>query len=314
MSRKNIAGMSIGGGRKENFFFCLLEYFEDSDRWFLASVHQVKDEDDMDGDEAIANWVEKYELTKLIVDFPLSRPTCDTCELECPGTKKCDHPTVTQVRERMTKFLAEDAARLKANPKKYEEQRVEDNMVHYSRDTFNKHPTHHMLSKSFKRRLKKGYIPYWNRPIDYFIWEHYYDQLLGLFKVSYDSFSNVSTMLLSKFKYLLRHLPNNLDMHESNPKICLLELLRRRVIKKNHLQKLSDLEESVIGRLEIIQLIEKELNVFIYDNDLEVIVKNPKAFDSFLLSVVGKQYLSDKIVEIPDWAQKGNAKFVLPAF
>ena len=73
--------------KKENFFFCLLQFFEDSNRWFLSSVHQVKEEDDLDRDEPVTLWVEKYGLTQLVVDFPLSRPPCDTCELKCPGTR-----------------------------------------------------------------------------------------------------------------------------------------------------------------------------------------------------------------------------------
>lgn len=310
----NIAGMSIGGGRKENFFFCLLEYFDDSKRWFLTSLHQVKEEDAMDSDEAIASWIEKYDLADLIVDFPLSRPACDTCELKCPGTKACHHPTVTTIREKMETFLQEDARMLSKNPKQYEEARVEDNLVHYSRDIYHKDTSHHMLSKSFKRKLKKGFIPYWNRPLDFWVWSQYYDQLLSLFKISYDSFSNVSMMLLSKFKYLLRHLPNQLEMYESQSQICLMELHKAGIIQKKHILDLADIENAVIARLDIIRSVEKKLNVFIYENDMELIVKNPKAFDSFLLSLVGKQFLDRKTLELPDWSLPQESRFVVPKF
>ena len=37
------AGMSLGGGKRENFFFRLLEHFPKEDRWFLTSLKQVKD-------------------------------------------------------------------------------------------------------------------------------------------------------------------------------------------------------------------------------------------------------------------------------
>ncbi len=315
MSQKtNIAGMSIGGGKKENFFFCLLEYFENSERWFLTSVHQVKDEDDLDGDEAITAWVDKYGLNQLVVDFPLSRPPCDTCELKCPGTKKCHHPTVVQIRQMMDELLVEDHARMLKNPKKYEEERVEDNMVHYSRDVHSKKPVDHLLSRAFKRKLKKGFIPYWNRAVDFFIWKNYYDQLLTLFKISYDSFNNVSMMLISKFKYLLRHLPDDLEIFESQANLTLLELHRSGIISKNQILMLSDIEQSVIARLEIIRCIEKKLNVFIYENDLELIVKRPKAFESFILAVSGKQFLDKKMREIPDWTGQKEVRFILPIF
>ncbi len=312
--KKNIAGMSLGGGKKENFFFCLLEFFEDSQRWFLTSVHQVADEDDLDGDEAITTWVEKYGLTKLVVDFPMSRPPCDTCTLTCPGTKKCHHEVVVGIREKMKELIDEDKALMTKNPKKYEQQRVEDNMVHYSRSIHNKAPSEHLLSRSFKRKLKKGFIPYWHRPVDFFIWKSYYDQLLTLFKVSYDSFSNVSMMLISKFKYLLRHLPKDLEIYESQANICLLELHRSGIISKNHILNLFDIDQGVIARLEIIRAIEKKLNVFIYENDLELIVKKPKAFESFILALSGKQFLTQKAKEIPKWAMPEEVRFLIPEF
>jgi hypothetical protein len=312
--RQNIAGMSIGGGRKENFFFCLLEYFPESKRWFLSSVNQVKDEEDLDSDETIENWITKYDLKNLIVDFPMSRPVCDGCELKCPGTKNCNNPIVTDIRHRMEELLTEDAKRVSINPKRYEQERVEDNMVQHSRDIMSSPTKSHILSKSFKRKLKKGFIPYWNRPVDYWVWENYYDQLLNIFKVSYDSFSNVSMMLLSKFKYLLRHLPNELVMHESDVHLCILELYRAKIIAKKDVEKLKDIEEAVIGRLDIIRAIEKKLNIFIYENDLELIVKNPRAFDSFILTVVGERLLSGSLKKIPEWAHPEESRFVVPHF
>ena len=46
MKRENIAGMSIRGGRRDNFYLCLLEYYQESDRWFLGSLLPVRDEDE----------------------------------------------------------------------------------------------------------------------------------------------------------------------------------------------------------------------------------------------------------------------------
>ena len=77
----SIAGMSLGGGKKENFFFCLLEFFKKDNRWFLTSLNQVKEESHLTQDEAITNWVESSSLKQLIVDFPLSKPPCETCDL-----------------------------------------------------------------------------------------------------------------------------------------------------------------------------------------------------------------------------------------
>jgi len=45
MDSKNVAGMSLKGGRKDNFYFCLLEHYPEKDRWFLRSLLHVKDEE-----------------------------------------------------------------------------------------------------------------------------------------------------------------------------------------------------------------------------------------------------------------------------
>ena len=309
-----IAGMSIGGGKKENFFFCLLEYFEKEDRWFLSSLNDVREEDSDIKEDVITEWVEKSELEHLIVDFPLTKPACETCDLECPGISKCHHPVVTEVRGRMDKLLKEDQELVNSNPKKYEQERNLDDEVNYTKSVLEKETTDHILSKSFKRKLKKGYIPYWNRPIDFWIWKNYYDQLLKTFDISYDSFGNVSIMLLYKFHYLLRHLPSDLKIFESNVPIILIELYRSKIITKKHLLEIQDINLNTLARVQIAKEIEKALNIFIYEKDLELISKNPKAFDSFLLAVAGQRLLTDKCRDIPGFGVKEDTRFIVPEF
>ena len=117
--------MSLGGGRKENFFFSLLEYYPEKKRWFLKSLHQVKDEEIRDRDEIITSWVNQYGLKQLVVDFPLSRPPCEeSCLSNCPGAHSCPRDSVVEVRCEMKKLLDEDAKFQKENPKKYEQDRA----------------------------------------------------------------------------------------------------------------------------------------------------------------------------------------------
>lgn len=214
---RNVAGMSLGGGRKENFFFSLLEYYPEKGRWFLKSLHQVKDEEIRDRDEIIASWVLQYGLKQLVVDFPLSKPPCEeACLATCLGAKECPRPQVLEVRAEMQKLLDEDAEFHRKNPKKYEQERLAAQEVDYSKNILKKNTDEHLLSKSFKRKLRKGFTPYWHRPIDFWVWKNYYDQLLDVFRVSYESFGNVSVMLLARLNYLLRHLPEDLTMYEFN--------------------------------------------------------------------------------------------------
>ena len=312
---KNVAGMSLGGGRRENFFLSLLEYFPEKKRWFLKSLHQVRDEEIRDRDEIIASWVGQYGLKELIVDFPLSRPPCEeTCLHNCTGAHACPRREVIEVRSEMQKLLDEDAEFERSNPKKYEQERVSSLEVDYSKNLTKKNSDEHMLSRSFKRKLRKGFVPYWHRPIDFWIWKNYYDQLLEVFKVSYESFGNVSVMLLARLKYLVRHLPRDLKMYESSVEICLIELYRSRVISKTNLLQLFDLEMSSSAREVIVQQIEKKMDIFIYENDLDTIYKNDQAFESFILSVVGQRMLMNGLRDVPEWGTSDGANFIVPSF
>lgn len=313
-SPKSIAGMSLGGGRKENFFFCLLEFFEEKERWFLTSLKQVRDEEKLDSDSAITSWVENYQLKQLIVDFPLTKPTCESCDLNCPGAQSCHHPVVSGVRHEIEALMEEDQRLKEENPKRYEQNRNLDDEIHYSKSVLEKETHEHILSKSFKRRLKKGFIPYWNRPIDFWIWKNYYDQILKTFNVSYDSYGNVSIMLMNRFHYLLRHFPNDLSLYESNTYITLLELYRGKIISKKNLIELDDLNLAPLARIQVAKQIENKLNLFIYEKDLELIAKNPKAFDSFLLAIAGQKLVQGKIEKIADFGEKEPPKFIVPRF
>lgn len=313
-ARKSIAGMSLGGGRKENFFFSLLEFYPEEDRWFLTSLKQVKDEETLDRDEVITNWVHDDQLHQLVVDFPLTKPICSTCSLDCPGTSKCYHPVMIKVQDEIEDLITVDKSLEKENPKRYEQERVEDNMVHYGRSVLEKETTQHILSKSFKRKLKKGFVPYWNRPLDFWIWKNYYDQVLKTFNLSFDSYGNVSLMLMNRFHYLLRHLPSELSLFESDIKITLLELYRAKIISKKHLLELNDINVATLTRVQVARQIEKKCKIFLYDKDLELISKNPKAFDSFILSVAGMQHVKNKTRKVDDYGEKDPPKFIVPLF
>ena len=73
------------------------------DRWFLKSLLPVKEEEEENSDEVIRAWIQKYKIEKLIVDFPLSLPKCQTCNLDCPGERHCPQPdvanTVVKIKE-----------------------------------------------------------------------------------------------------------------------------------------------------------------------------------------------------------------------
>lgn len=303
------------GGRSDNFFFCLLDYHDDSKRWFLKSLLQVEDDEEFeDGDDAIRSWALQYNLENLVVDFPLSKPPCHECRLECPGISKCPVDNVQFVINEGTSILLNDQRIRHNHPKEYERMRNNDDLFDYSRDLFDKWPVDHLLSRSFKRRLKKGFLPYWNRPLDFWIWCFYHDQLLNLFKSTFDSFGNTSLMMLSRFTYLKRHFPDNLELFEGNVNLALIEMIRSRILLKKNIVNLSDIEIGVESRLDIVKKIEAKLNIFMYEKDLDIIVRNPRAFDSFLLAIIGQRKVLGKFTKMPNWTDPMQTKFILPSF
>lgn len=306
MDTNNIGSLSMKGGRNDNFYFCLLEYYPDSKRWFLKSLLPVKDEEVNHNDDAIHAWINNYDVKQLVVDFPLSKPAIE-CASE--AEKKID-----VVQEKIKNLLDEDQKLINENPKKYEQERNKADEIVYNRDIFSKETAHHLLSRSFKRRLKKGFLPYWNRTLDFWVWKYYYDQILEMFNTSFDSFGNVSLMVLFRFNYIKRHFPKELELFEANAHIIIVELLRSKIILKKDVELLSDIELGYETRLETIKKIESKLDIFIYNHDLEILVKNPRAFDSFLLALAGQNVLLKKNRELPDWTMPEETKFIIPDF
>lgn len=312
MQKVSIAGLCLKAGRRDNFFLCLLEDFEGDNRLFVKSLLQVKDDQELDsGDQALAAWIEKYQLGQLVLDFPQTLPICHNCQLHCPGRDRCPQSEVQNVREKINKLLAEDQALLDKNPKEYERKRVEQEEFDYSRDILAAESDEPLLSRSFKRRLRKGHLPYWNRPLDLWIWCRYYDQMLKLFGQSYDSFGNSSLMLHFRFSYLKRHFPLHLELYESNIYLLMIELLRVGIVKKNQLCDLLDIEQGAAARLAILQALQKHFSIFIYDSDEETLIKEPRAFQSFLLGLSGWFHLHQQSIALPDWTRPSETRFLL---
>ena len=137
---------------------------------------------------------------------------------------------------------------------------------------------------------------------------------MEIFNVSYDSFGNVSLMLLNRFSYLKKHLPRDLELFEASNYINLLELHREGIISSHELLNLKDIEEAPLTRLEIIKKIEKKCDIFIYHNDLETLVSKPKAFDSFLLAVAGQSLALKKYQKVSSYNAKESRQFIVPLF
>ncbi|OFZ72608.1 MAG: hypothetical protein A2451_00810 [Bdellovibrionales bacterium RIFOXYC2_FULL_39_8] len=291
-----------------------MEHYPEKDRWFLRSLLHVKDEEGLDGNDAIQNWLQEFSPNHLIVDCPISDTACKRCLQICPGINRCVDPEVTKIKKLIADLMEQDSKLQKTNPKQYEYDRNSDDLFDFSKDFFEKDTSEHILSRAFKRKLKKGYLPYWNRPVDVWIWFNYYDLLLKFFNLSFDSFGNISLMLLSRFAYLRRHFSVELNLYEGNIYLIIIELLRAKIIQKKDVLVFMDIERGVDARLDLAKAISEKFNIFIYDQELEILVKNGRAFESFLLALAGKNIHQNKIRPLPSWAQMDSSRFVVPIF
>lgn len=305
MDIKNIGSLSMKGGRNDNFYFCLIEFYPDNGRWFLKSLLPVKDEEVSSNDDAIHTWINNFDVKQLVVDFPLSKPASDSVDADT---------NISLVQNKIKTLLDEDQKLINQNPKKYEQERNKSDEIVYNRDIFSKETAHHLLSRSFKRRLKKGFLPYWNRTLDFWVWKYYYDQILEMFNTSFDSFGNVSLMVLFRFNYIKKNFPKIVELYEANEQIILIELLRSKIILKKDVTLLSDIDLGLEARLDTIKKIEAKLDIFIYNHDLEILVKNPRAFDSFILALAGQNVLKKMNRILPDWTLPEETKFIIPDF
>jgi hypothetical protein len=282
--KKKIAGLGGGAGKKDEIYFCLLEYFPSEKRWFLKTSQQLKDSDFPSSEDKILSWIKEYSLEKLVVDFPISMPPCFECQLTCPGVSLCKVSDVVEAREYLNKALSNDEEVYQKSPKEYEHARGEKNSYENPK----------VLSKSLKRKFKKQFSPYWNRPLDVKVWKSYHDSLLKFFQVSFNSFGNENLAQILRLRYLNHHLSEDFKIFETNFQICLLEFLSANIIKEKHLRELRHLETAVLGRLDILAIIEKKLKIFIYEKDRETLIKNPRAFQAFIMAVAGKNLLEEQ--------------------
>lgn len=312
---KRVAGMSVKSGRSDDVAFSLLENLGDN-RWFLTNLIKLSQDGDNPENiiQAFIDWPIKMNVDHLILDLPLSLPPCHTCKLTCPGIALCPVVEVKNIKKESLRILQSDQDLLLQGRKIYEEKRVIDNQLPSLKDPLLKQTNEALLSKSYKRRLKKEFLPYWNRPLDFWVWQNYYDPLLNIFKFSYDSFGQTSFMSYSRLQFLMRHVGANISLYESNIYIIFLEMLRSNVVNLSDLETITDYIIGPEAKLNLIKKIESGIGIFVYDQDLDLIIKDTKSFQSFILSCAGVAMAKGQFRTLPEWSKPLDSKFIVPLY
>ena len=234
ISSKKVGGIYLSGGKNGGYFGVLLELFSgDTDkRWFIKSIFNSdtfsKDQKEIE----FINWIKQSGCKFWVTDIPLTSPICHDCDLSCPGENNCKVQEVQNLRLEMENLLGRDLLRSTVEPKKYEIERKNKDLFDKSKDWRDDENELPPLSASFRRKLKSGFLPYWNRSIDLYIWKYFYDDLLSIFNYSFDSFGHCSLMLINRIQYLKKQLGEDVSFFESNINLVLLQLLRAKKITK----------------------------------------------------------------------------------
>lgn len=308
------AGLSMTTSKTEDFY---LTYFEIQNHEGVRFKLHIKDQSDFaqpQHDLLIVKFLKDSKVKSAIVDFPLSQSLCFSCKLQCPGSELCPKESIVHVRGLMNALIDEDNRIYKQNPKKYEVERRSDELFELEVDLLAKRTDEHLLSKAFKRRLKKGLSPYANRPLDFWVWQHYYDAYLSVFQTSFDSFGDFSFMQFAYFDYWKRHLPKDFSLHETASQLVLLELHRAEMVEKKQLIALVDINQAPLARLEIVRALTHQLHLIITESQYDKLVRNPRAFSSFILAVAGTKLQSKNVYSLPDFADVSSSHFFVPYF
>ena len=217
-----------------------------------------------------------------------------------------------KIRVLIDNLIGEDLLHSSVKPKEYERLRESLKAFDYSRDWLEEKTELPPLSQPFKRKLKGGFIPFWHRSIDLFIWIGFYDQMLKVLNYSFDSFGHTSMMIINRFNYLTNLLGPSINFYESNINVVLIQLLKNKIIDKNHLNGLRFLDETTIeDKKSLVLSLENNLNLFAYESDILDLILDPKMVHAFLLSISGKALIENSIVELPSWCEE---KFIIPTF
>lgn len=308
------AGISLTSSKSDDFYLMYFEKMEGDILRYRLHLKDQTDGHDNNHDLILVKHLKDAKLKGAIFDFPLSQSLCLSCTLVCPGSELCPKEPVIKVREMINVLLEEDAHLYKSNPKKYEVDRKSDDLVEFGNDLLGKRTDEHVLSKAFKRRIKKGLSPYANRPLDFWVWQHYYDAYLAAFQTSFDSFGDVSFIHLAYYQYWQKHLPKDVVLWETAPQLVLLELYRAELIDKKQLLTLTDINQAPLSRLEIVRALTHRLHLVITENQLDKLVRNPRAFSSFILAVAGLQLESKKYYNLPEYTESEKTHFFVPYF
>lgn len=97
LARKNYAGLSLSGGKRDKACLVVAEHFLDQDQLFVSKLYEgLANTATESADTRIVNLLQDpvLRLQAVAVDAPLGLPKCLRCKLQCPGVESCSEPEI----------------------------------------------------------------------------------------------------------------------------------------------------------------------------------------------------------------------------
>ena len=107
----------------------------------------------------------------------------------------------------------------------------------------------------------------------------------------------------------------NINLWESNVYINFLELLRAKILETGDLigMKYTD-EYSVASRQSIISKVVDHLNLKIKEEDFSRLIFDPKAINSFMMSLSVVSKVGGKTILLPNYCHRDHTDFLIPSY
>ena len=75
-----------------------------------------------------------------------------------------------------------------------------------------------------------------------------------------------------------------------------------------------DINQAPLARLEIVRALTHRLHLVITETQYDKLVRNPRAFSSFLLAIAGLKLQSKSFYDLPHYTEPDKTHFFVPYF
>jgi hypothetical protein len=261
--KKRYIGLHLGGPKSSGTSMVVFDVFEEdisktkiSRRFLVDIVDKISSNDPMvSSDELLIKAVSEnsQDLQVIGIDAPLTLPPCMGCELDCPGASACEVPAVSWLREELV-----ERARNPRNGKR-----------------------------------PKPIAPYSERPVDIYL-RRFLDQGYGNIALIEALGATMATKAARAY-FLKKHLFSDdgipLNLVEVNPTLSLAMLKSEFSLNTRDLKYYKDLQEGAKVRMRILDRLNEENTVFLYEQDIGSLVASIPAFYAFICAYTA--YLND---------------------